>query len=366
MRKTICLLLALCCVLSLSACARSYRISFDKDYDEIISAPKRARAGERVEIRTRRILDGDIHMFADGDRIALVHFDSDYWGYAFTMPDHDVTITLESTDEAGGEEGGAGTETVESVSTADWLPDWPQNSGGVDDYKNVTPDMMSDYVESLVHEGFMLTGGKWAKLMFRDDVWISISDNTEAYGTASVAVTLRLDSGGMSAEEAVSVICEAGMSAPARAAIEITPVGLYEETGLQIFKALFNEPPADNLLDPLFTVKTFVVGGNKAHEISLMDAVWADVDGDGESEAVVLEYGPTSGVCSIILDVFGMQNGKAVRAANSMYILGSNSLRLKTADGKVYLAAGGAEYELTMRGGGVLIDDPGNTLGIMQ
>ena len=375
-KKAICLLLVFLAAFPLCSCAKkTYSITFDKDYDEVISAPKKARAGELVEIRTCIIMDADIRVYADGDSVAMVHYDSDFWAYAFNMPEHDVVLSLEFCGEKGDyvqgdipeqEDGGAPMETVEIISTADWLPNWPMTSGGLDEYAEVTPDMMNGYVEALEREGFTLIGGKWSKLLIRGDVWISIADNTEAYNSASVAVTLRTASDGMSLDEAITVIGKAGMSAPARAAIEITPLGLYEETGLQIFKAVFDEPPTETVLDPVFTVKTFILGGGAVFEISLTDAVWADIDGDEASEAVVLEYGPTSGVCSIVLSVFRLENGNAVRSASSMYVLDHNSFWLKTADGKVFLNVDGAEYELIVSGEGVLIDDPSNTLKIMK
>ena len=110
----------------------------------------------------------------------------------------------------------------------------------------------------------------------------------------------------------------------------------------------------------------FIVGGGAAYEISLMDVLGADIDGDEVSEAIVLEFGPTSGVCSIVLSVFKLENGEAENTASSMYVLRHNSFWLKASDGKVFLNADGTEYELTVRDGGVLIEDPYDTLKIMK
>lgn len=56
--------------------------------------PSEAKAGDLVEIKTNEILyDGDIHVYVDGQEISKPHYDSDYWGYSFIMPDKDVLVT---------------------------------------------------------------------------------------------------------------------------------------------------------------------------------------------------------------------------------------------------------------------------------
>ena len=58
--------------------------------------PTKARDGNLVKIRTRVLTDADIHLYLDdGSEIWKSHSDSDYWEYAFTMPDRDVVITAE-------------------------------------------------------------------------------------------------------------------------------------------------------------------------------------------------------------------------------------------------------------------------------
>lgn len=61
----------------------------------ITDIPASAGHGETVEIRTGVVMDADIIIYADGIPLERTHYDSDYWGYTFTMPDHDVTITAE-------------------------------------------------------------------------------------------------------------------------------------------------------------------------------------------------------------------------------------------------------------------------------
>ena len=246
----------------------------------------------------------------------------------------------------------------------EWLPDWQRTEGGYG-FKDVASETMNDYIEKLKREGFGFVGGKWAKMLYRDDAWIEIADNTEAYKSAAISVTVR-SSEGLSTDEAAAVIGTGGMSKAPCALIDVTTEGLFGETGITIFKALFDEPPYEGVDDPLFTVKTFIIGGGKAYEASgLIDIARADIDSDGAVEAIVLECGPTSGVFSLVLRVFGIKNGEAAIKADSMYILKHGSFALSVVDGKPYLASGGRNYLLTVEENTVKIDDPNNELGHM-
>ena len=61
--------------------------------DVFTDMPASAKSGDEVEIRTGVIFDTDIHVYANGNEIEKTHFDSDYWGYSFVMPESDVMIT---------------------------------------------------------------------------------------------------------------------------------------------------------------------------------------------------------------------------------------------------------------------------------
>ena len=57
------------------------------------STPSEAKAGETVEVKTGILFDADIHVYVNGQEISKSHYDSDYWGYSFIMPEKDVLIT---------------------------------------------------------------------------------------------------------------------------------------------------------------------------------------------------------------------------------------------------------------------------------
>ena len=85
-----------------------------------ISTPSGAKVGDTVEIRTEVLFDADIHVYVDGQEIGKTHYDSDYWGYSFIMPDKDVLVTARyyTKDEIWG------TETVDLAALREKYPDY--------------------------------------------------------------------------------------------------------------------------------------------------------------------------------------------------------------------------------------------------
>ena len=61
-------------------------------------APKRAKPGDTVVLRTGTIMDADLDFYANGVKLENTHNDSDYWEYTFIMPDEDVVITHKMSD----------------------------------------------------------------------------------------------------------------------------------------------------------------------------------------------------------------------------------------------------------------------------
>ena len=61
--------------------------------EDFTALPTAAKPGEIVELRTQVLYDADLHVYVDGREIEKTHFDSDYWGYSFAMPEKDVLVT---------------------------------------------------------------------------------------------------------------------------------------------------------------------------------------------------------------------------------------------------------------------------------
>ncbi len=91
--------------------AISYELGETAEY--FTGTPTEAGAGDTVEIRTAVLYDADIHVYADGVEIEKTHYDSDYWGYSFVMPDKEVKVSARF---FGKEEMGSGeTEHIASL-----------------------------------------------------------------------------------------------------------------------------------------------------------------------------------------------------------------------------------------------------------
>lgn len=76
--------------LTLSSCLGYHKINYDNTDKDIVSCPKRARAGELVTVETVFVTDADLYCYLDG-----VELKPNKEGlYQFTMPDHDVEIKV--------------------------------------------------------------------------------------------------------------------------------------------------------------------------------------------------------------------------------------------------------------------------------
>lgn len=53
--------------------------------------------GTEVEVKLNVITDIDLYVFVNGKRIERSHYDSDYWGYKFTMPKEEVDVVIHIT-----------------------------------------------------------------------------------------------------------------------------------------------------------------------------------------------------------------------------------------------------------------------------
>ena len=99
----ICLTVVLClCCLAACGILGFHSISYqDADTESLLMdgyAPKRAKPGDTVVLRTGTIMDADLDFYANGVKLENTHNDSDYWEYTFIMPDEDVVITHKMSD----------------------------------------------------------------------------------------------------------------------------------------------------------------------------------------------------------------------------------------------------------------------------
>lgn len=73
----------------------SYKAEVTGSTDSLMEQiPNYIEAGSKVEIKAHPVTDITLHVFVNGEEIKMSHFDSDYWGYEFIMPNEDITIHL--------------------------------------------------------------------------------------------------------------------------------------------------------------------------------------------------------------------------------------------------------------------------------
>lgn len=100
MKRIATLFLSIAILFSVVGCGKTEQLSHRIIYnlgtqtDIFIEAPQSANVGDIVELRAAVLYDADIHVYINDSEINKSHYDSDYWGYSFTMPDNDVTVTV--------------------------------------------------------------------------------------------------------------------------------------------------------------------------------------------------------------------------------------------------------------------------------
>ena len=68
---------------------------FEEGIEECFTQmPASAYAGDTVELRTHVLMDAGFRVYVNGTEIEMSHYDSDYWGYTFTMGMYDTTVTV--------------------------------------------------------------------------------------------------------------------------------------------------------------------------------------------------------------------------------------------------------------------------------
>lgn len=72
-----------------------YSLTVTGSKDSLMKALKsKYKAGEVVKIKAYPVTDISLHVFVNGEQIPMSHWDSDYWGFEFVMPEEDVTVHL--------------------------------------------------------------------------------------------------------------------------------------------------------------------------------------------------------------------------------------------------------------------------------
>ena len=98
MKRFIAILLTVSILLcSLSGCGIGgfYTVTVTGSRDSLMTSLMPVyRAGTVVKINAYSVTDVTLDVYVNGKQIPMTHFDSDYWGYEFVMPEENVTVHL--------------------------------------------------------------------------------------------------------------------------------------------------------------------------------------------------------------------------------------------------------------------------------
>ncbi len=207
-------------------------------------------------------------------------------------------------------------------------------------YEPVTTAQLDEYIQRLERQGFSCRREMYDISLWREDAFISITNNTVNFQDFSVRIFRQSKAeNGLSANEAKAIINDDRVSI----LIEQTPDGFYEKTGAQLFLA-----PMDRSVDKvpdypenwgMVTKYYLVTEGDSVYiDRYYMRSLAADIDRDGTTEIIWIGNGFTHGVFSFSLWVCAVEDGKIHQEAMTCYRSDFYWLYLRQdADGKVWL-----------------------------
>lgn len=87
--------ISLCLLAGCNGIGNYYSVKVTGDKDSLMEPIKsRYQSGTVVEIKAQPVTDISLHVFVNGEEISMSHYDSDYWGFEFVMPEENITIHL--------------------------------------------------------------------------------------------------------------------------------------------------------------------------------------------------------------------------------------------------------------------------------
>ena len=273
-------------------------------------------------------------------------------------------------------------ELIESL-----LPDWePYRVKNYSySYTVARSAMVDEYISRCKGEGFgylrQYENSNTAELLYRDDIWIEITDNArtiDEYNPGYITLHFRPSrfSGGVSAAEAMELIGADGTGHTPAAAIDRSPEGMYEATGMQLYYLAYDlRPGKEENTGYLYITRYFLVGGGEELYVDqLLDYGFGDLDGDGKCEVVLWGVNGISSRLYMTTFVYRSEGGRPVLARHGYLELEENRLSdLVSHDGKLYYVTAprldynptdgiiygeSTEYEIHMENNFLTIDDP--------
>ena len=250
-------------------------------------------------------------------------------------------------------------------------------------YRVEYKEPLDDYIRSFEERGDTVKRMKYHTLLYYGGCYIFISNllyvpedaeaNGEPYAYLTVYSGADSTDGGLSSEQARIIIDPESDLLP----IDVSPEGMYENTGGQIFMLpkysydLYRELYGGDIGDleapenQEYYAQYYYVCGESAVGLDMPDLAFADIDGDGEREMLRLGYGPTSGVFTFTVTAYR----DCEPVAGTVYQSEFYYLSFEDNDGKVRVkgvpqadAATGVYFDISLSGDTLMLSDAGGEL----
>ena len=193
-------------------------------------------------------------------------------------------------------------------------------------YENVTPQMLDDYIDTMVADGFECKRDMYNALLYKQGVMIQITDSTKSSNKCNITVYISTKTSSNSAlteVEALSVIDDENVFF----LLDQSPEGFYEATGAQYFFTpihSFNYLIHEETYIPensyYYTSKCLVAeNGCVFVDNSISAPIVCDLNNDKVTDIIFLGYGPTSGVFTITLAMYNIIEGVPVLDSSNIY-----------------------------------------------
>ncbi len=195
-------------------------------------------------------------------------------------------------------------------------------------YSNVDSEMVENYLKTMEQHDFNSIGSENNWVLFREDCIILIREYmTDAY---EIAVWRKSRfHGKMTGSNDLMAMMHENMLC----SLDISPEGLFQATGLQLFVCVrdsrSDEPSALNR-------EFYLVGNGACLQLDFVDLACADLDQDGTPELLTVEWGPTSGIFTLVFKVYDLQNSTPYLQAVRLESLPYGRITLTVTDGKAY------------------------------
>lgn len=223
-----------------------------------------------------------------------------------------------------------------------WMPPFPIVSAEENcaHYNQPDSSAITAYVDRLAAEGFQRRDFDHGYLLWNDQVILSFFAAQTFEMGDSVAVeepdrwilSWQIACSGAAAVDPDCI--QALMPEDAvLCAVDQTPAGMYEATGMRMLGVAFLGVPKE------LPGVQLVGSGERSFQSQVLvgpagcmipqgyygfppqNALWADADGDGELEYIYWTYGPTSGLFTVALWAYGLEQGIPVLKAETIYNL---------------------------------------------